>query len=157
MSVSFANQLTPNNQPTNQRAVIDNNFVQAIGLPPGTTVANTNSINLQQAVPFPVTEIVNVQIIIGASTGTKNNGNINAVLQATTANTDGTANSAAWANSSFVANPLVIATDNNNTGFAQVQSNIKLSPNELQFIRAQFTGYEASSIPSGKGTIQLLF
>lgn len=157
MSVSFANQLTPNNYPTNARAVIDNNFVQSVTLPTGTNVANTNAINLQQATPYPVTEIINVQLIIGASTGTTNNGTINCVLQHTTANSDGTANSAAWANSTVFANPILVATDNNNTGFAQATANIKLPPGELQFIRAQFTGNDAGGVPTGSGTIQLLF
>lgn len=150
MSVSFSNQLTPNNYPTNQRAVIDNNFVQSVTLPTGTNIANTGTIDLQQATAYSTTEIVNIQIIIGASTGTKNNGTINAVLQVCTDN-------ATWANSTIFANPLAVATDNNNTGFAQVQANIKLDPGCPRYIRAQATGNEAGGIPTGSLTIQCLF
>lgn len=157
MSVSFSNQLTPNNYPTNQRAVIDNNFVQVVALGANNTAANTNAINLQQATPYAATEIINVQVIIGASTGTTNSKNVNAVIQHTTANTDGTANSAAWANSNIFANPLAMATDNAGTGFAVVTANVKLPPGEIQFIRAQFLGEAGGGTPTGNGTIQLLF
>ena len=155
MSVSFANQLTPNNFPTNARAVVDNNFVQVVALPNQGNTINTNAIDLLQATPYSVTEIVNVQLIVGAATGTANNGNMNAVLQQTSANTDGTANSAAWANITYLANPLITVADSG--GLALTTANIKLAPGNLRFIRAQFKGDATVGNPTGNGTLQLLF
>lgn len=157
MSVSFANQLTPNNAPTNTRAVIDANLVQTVALPAASAVANTNAIDLQESVPYPTTETINVQIIVGASTNTANSKNVTAVLQHTTANTDGTANSAAWANSAVLATPLVRATDNAGGGFAATSTTFKLPPGEYRFIRAQFATEANGGTPNGTGTIQLLF
>jgi hypothetical protein len=152
MSVSFSGQ-QPNTFPVNVRAIIDNNFVNNVALPTATTaavVANTNSIDLQVATPYPTTEVINVAIIIGASTGTANNKNVNAVLQVSS-------NNANWANSAIFATPLVQATDNNAQGFAIAQTNIKLDPGSVRYIRAQFTTEANGGTPSGNGTIQLLF
>ena len=156
MSASFSNLLTPNNYPTNVRAIIDNNFVQVVALAANNTPANTNSIDLQQATPFAVTEIITVQLLTSASaSGTANSKNINAVLQSTTANTDGTANSGAWSNSKY--SPVfVMATDNAGV-LAIGTANIKLAPGEKRFIRAQFTGEAAGGTAVANGTLQLLF
>ena len=156
MSVSFSNQLTPNNYPTNQRAIIDNNFVQLVALAANSTVANTNAIDLQQATPFPVTEIITVQFLTSASaSGSTNSKNINAVLQTTTANSDGTANSGAWANSNILGT-FVMTTDN--SGVAPLGSvNFKLPPNNARFIRAQFAGESGGGTFAANGTIQILF
>lgn len=150
MSVSFSNQLTPNNQPTNTRAIIDNNFTQLIALAANATAANTNVIDLQQAVPYPTTELVNVQIIIGASaSGTTNSKNVNAVLQVSSDNSN-------WANSTIFANPITTAVDNSGV-MASNTINIKLAPGEVRYIRAQFKGEAGGGTPVANGTIQLLF
>ncbi len=150
MSVSFSNQLTPNNYPTNVRAVIDNNFVQVVALAANAVAANTGAIDLQQATPYPTTEIVNVQILIGASAaGTTNSKNVNAVLQVSSDNSN-------WANSTIFANPLVVTVDNGGV-MAAASANIKLAPGEVRYIRAQFKGEAAGGTPASNGTIQLLF
>ena len=149
MSVSFSNQLTPNNYPTNARAVIDINFVQTVALAANSTVANTNVIDLQQATPYPVTEIVNVQILTSASaSGTTNSKNVYAVLQVSSDNSN-------WANSSIFATQL-LGTDNSGV-MAAGSANIKLPPGNPRYIRAQFAGEAGGGTPVANGTLQLLF
>ena len=149
MSVSFSNQLTPNNYPTNARAVIDNNFVQSVALPAASATANTNSIDLQQGTPFPTTEIINVQILTGASaSGTANSKNVNAVLQTS-------ADNSTWANSNVIA-AAVLATDNSGV-LAAGKYEFKLPPNNARYIRAQFLTEANGGTPSANGTLQLTF
>ena len=156
MSVNFTNLLTPNNYPTNQRAVIDNNFVQVVSMNANAaTATNTNSIDLQQATPYPVTEIVNVQIAIGAATagnGPANSANINAVLQVSSDNVT-------FANSTIFATPLLSTGAAANGLLAASTSNIRLAPGEVRYIRAQFKGEATAATYNGtiNGTIQLLF
>lgn len=157
MAVSFSNQLTPNNQPTNKRAILDTNFIVAVALPNAANVVNTNAIDLQQAVPYPTTEEINVQVIIGASNGA-NSKNINAVIQQTTANTDGTANAAAWTNVAYLANPLMVNADNAGGGHPESNVVVKLAPSNQRFIRAQATGEaNGGNANNGNLTLQLLF
>jgi len=97
--------------------------------------------------------------IIGAvSTNTANSKNCNVILQQTTANTDGTPNSTAWANIPTLA--AVSATDNAGGGWPQTNALYKLPPGTItqQFIRAQYaleaTGGNAST---GVGSLALMF
>lgn len=161
MSVSFSNQLTPNNVPFDSRIVVDGNFIQNVALPAGGAVSNTNAIDLQQAVPYGTTELFNVQIIIGTqgTANTANSKNCNGVLQETTANSDGTPNSSNWHNITELNTVLVLAVDNAAGGWA-ASSNavVKLSPGNQRFIRGQFA-LEANggNAASANGTVQLLF
>lgn len=160
MSVSFANQLTPNNQPYNARSVLDGNFIQNVALPTGAAATNTNAIDLQTATPYSVTELVNVQLIIGAqgTANTANSKNCNAVIQETEANTDGTPNSGNWINITELANPLLLAADNAGGGWAATNIVVKLSPGNKRFIRGQFrTEANGGNASSANGTLQLLF
>ena len=156
MSVTFSNLLTPNNYPTNQRAIIDNNFVQIVALnAANTTATNTNAIDLLQATPYPTTEIVNVQVAIGAvanGLGPLNSKNINAVIQTS-------ADNSTWANSTVYATPLLVASSTANGLIVAVTANIKLFPGEVRYIRAQFAGEAAGGTPNNAllGTLQLLF
>jgi hypothetical protein len=156
MSISFSNLLTPNNLPVNQRAVIDNNFVQVAGLNANAAAAtNTGSIDLQQAVPYPVTEIVNVQVGLSSVSnlmGPANNASINAVLQVSSDNSN-------WANSTVFATPLLSVAAANNSTFPGGTVNIKLDPGSSRYIRAQFAGQATGGTYNGtiNGTIQLLF
>jgi hypothetical protein len=147
MSVSFTNQLTPDNQPTNTRAVIDTLFVQSVALAANSTAANTNVIDLGWA--YPVTEIVNVQILIGKSaSGTTNSKNVNATLQVSSDNSN-------WANSTIFS-AQIMGTDNSGV-MAGGSANIKLYPGCPRYIRAQFTGEAGGGTPVANGTLQLLF
>jgi hypothetical protein len=160
MSVSFANQLTPNNYPTNARNIIDNNFVQVVGMNANAAAAtNTNAIDMQQATPYPVTEIVNIQIGmtgVGNGNGPANSGNINAVLQVS-------ADNITWANSNIFATPLLSVAASNGS-IAATSITIKLDPgiansNTARYIRAQFKGEATGGTYTAgpNGFIQLLF
>ena len=92
MSVSFAG-ITPNNYPTNSRTVRDANWSVNIALPASATSVNTNALDLQVATPYPTTETINARVSVGAA-AVGNNVNVTVVLQNTSANADGTANSA---------------------------------------------------------------
>ena len=160
MSVSFSNQLTPNNLPYNARSVVDNNFVQVVALNANAAAStNTNTIDLLQATPYPVTEIVTVQIgvtAVGNGNGPANSGTINAVLQVSADNSN-------WANSNIFATPLLSIAATNGS-IAATSCNIKLDPgtansNTSRYIRAQFTGVATGGTYTAgpNGFIQLLF
>ena len=156
MSVSFSNLLTPNNYPVNQRAVIDNNFVQVINLNTmaNANTINTNTIDLMQATPYPTTEIINVQVAIGTCAnglGPTNSANINCCLQVSSDNSN-------WANSALYFNPLLSITASNGSITGNT-ANIKLAPGEVRYIRAQFKGEASGGTPNNAltGTLQLLF
>jgi hypothetical protein len=158
MSVNF-NAIIPNNYPFNNRIVIDNAYVSPNVAGPTTTGSvNTNALNLLNATPYPVTETINVTAIVGVqgTANTANSKNVNVILQHTTANTDGTANSGNWVNIATLG-PQVIVTDNAAAGWA-AQGNItyKLPPTCNQFIRAQFTGEANGGNASSANCLVLL-
>lgn len=156
MSVSFSG-ISPNNAPTNARAVLDANYIVNVNLPNAANVANTNALDLRNATPYPTTEEINIQILLAASNGA-NSKNINCALQDASANTDGTPNSGTWANVTGLANPLLVSADN--AGGGRTASNVifKLQPGGKRFIRAQFTGEANGGNASGaNGTLQVLF
>ena len=160
MSVSFANQLTPNNVPFNARAVVDNNFVQVVAMNANAAAAtNTNSIDLQQSTPYAVTEIITVQLgmtAVANGKGPANSANINAVLQVSADNSN-------WANSNIFATPLISVAASYGLIVA-TSCNIKLDPgtpnsNTARYIRAQFKGEATGGTYTAgpNGFIQLLF
>jgi hypothetical protein len=156
MSVSFSNLLTPNNQPTNQRAIVDNNFVVAnVALNvANANVTNTNSIDLQQAVPYPTTEIVNVQIGIGACAnglGPTNSRNIYGTIQVS-------ADNSTFANSNIFSASLLTSAATNGK-ITATTSNVKLAPGEVRYIRAQFCGETDGGTPNNAlvGYMKILF
>ena len=125
----------PNNYPTNTRAVVDANFLITLALPASATTANTNAMNLQVATPYPTTETINVGVNTSASaSGNSVNGTI--VLQHTSANTDGTANAAAWTNIPTLGTSSIVEGASTT---AATTNTYKLPPGCLQFIRAQVT------------------
>lgn len=148
--------LTPNNFPTNQRNVIDANFVVSVALPATATTANTNALDLGDVVsgvPYVTTETINVGILTTAST----NGNSNVLglmLQDTKANTDGTPNSAAWANivTLGVMNVTEGASSTNASSFVA-----KLPPGTRRFIRCQGNNPSSASLADSTLTLELLF
>ena len=149
--------LTPNNFPTNQRAVIDANYVVSVALPAASAKANTNALDLGDqvsGVPYVTTETINVGVLTTASS----NGNSNTAtltIQETTANTDGTPNAAAWQNvptlgSVNVASGASATNATNNT--------FKLPPGTQRFIRAQCNNPTGSvSLADSTLTLELLF
>jgi len=156
MSVTFSNLLTPNAYPKNVRAVIDNNFVQVVALnAANATATNTNSIDLQQATPYPTTEIINVQLSVNSvanGLGPTNSKNINGVIQVSSDNVT-------FANSTLYATPLIVASTDANSKVTGTSANIKLAPGEVRYIRGQFAGEAGGGTPNNAllGTIELLF
>src|SRR5208282_3177942 len=116
---------------------------------------NTNTIDLLQSTPYSATEIVNIQLLVSACAnglGPTNGKNINAVIQVCSDN-------ATWANSTIFATPLLIASSTANGLVTAVTANVKLSPNEVRYIRGQFLGEASGGTPNIAltGTIQILF
>lgn len=159
MSVNFAG-IVPNNYPFNNRILFDANYITpAVALPSQANVANTNALNLLIPTPFPTTETINVLAVIGVqgTANTANSKNCNVTLQHTTANTDGTPNSAAWANIPGVG--TFSAQDNAGGGWASnTNALFKLPPATNQFIRAQYTVEAAGgNASSANGYLALVF
>ncbi len=146
-----------NNAPVNTRAVRDINFIANVAMPNAANTVNTNALDMVQAVPYSTTQYVQAQILT-TSANAANNKNINVVLQQTTANSDNTPNSAAWANVPTLAAPLLTVTDNNGAGVPAGSVTVMLPPNVARFIRAQATGEaNGGSAVNGTLTCQLLF
>ncbi len=146
-----------NNAPVNTRAIRDINYIANVAMPNAANTVNTNALDLIQAVPYPTTEYVIAQVLTAGGNG-GNNKNVNVVIQDTNANSDGTANSAAWANISLVAAPLLTTVDNNGGGYNNAAANILLPPGTRRFIRAQATGEaNGGNAANGTLTLQLLF
>ncbi len=149
--------LTPNNFPTNQRNVIDANYVVSVALPAASAKANTNALDLGDivsGVPYVTTETINIGVLTSAS----NNGNSNTAtitLQQTTANTDGTPNSAAWANIGLLGQLNVTSGASSTAASSAV---FKLPPNTQRFIRASANNPTGSvSLADANLTLELLF
>jgi hypothetical protein len=152
MSVSFTGP-TPTNYPTNSRTVRDATKVVTIALPASATSVNTNAIDLEVATPYPTTEIINARVGVSAAAA-GNNVNVTAVLQHTSANTDGTANSAAWTNIPTLGTSTVVVTG----AIAAQTFDYKLPPGCLEFIRCQFIGpTNVGNVSTSTGTLELLF
>lgn len=159
MSVSFVG-LTPNNYPTNDRAVLDYNYIVSVALPNAANTVNTNALDLFSAAgqkvpatyPYPTTETVNVKILTTASTAA-NSKNINIVLQHTGALSNGAVDTGNYANVATLGAPIKIVTGNS-TAHAATTTNVKLPPGTLQFLRAQATG-EANGGDASDGTMTL--
>ena len=140
--------------PFNDRILQDANFIQTLALPATATTANTNNINLQVALPFPTTEHINVLVSTTASVnGNSVNGTV--VLQHTSVNSDGTANSAAWVNIPTLGTTAIVEGASTT---AAVTATYKLPPGCLQFIRAQVTlPANTGNLADANLTLALLF
>jgi hypothetical protein len=139
--------LVPNNLPTNQRAIIDNNYVVTVSLPAAGALANTNALDLGDIVS-------GVGVLSTASV----NGNSNTAtlgLQHTSANSDGTPNSAAWTSIPTLAT-VNVASGASSTN--ATNNTYKLPPGTKRFIRAQANNPAGSvSLADSNLTLELLF
>ena len=145
-------------QPFDNRILLDGNYIANIGLPVAANVVNTNALNFYVAQPFPTTETINVQLIIGASTGSNNSKNLNIGLQTTEANTDGTPNGSNWIAMPTLLNVLATSVDNGASANPGTNVIVKLPPGQCkQFIRGQVSGEANGGTPVGNATIQVLF
>lgn len=160
-NISGLTGLTPNNFPTNTRQLLDANTIVTVALPAAGAKANTNAIDLGDpvsGVPYVTTETINVGVLTTAS----NNGNSNTAtitLQDTKANTDGTPNSAAWANIAQCGSVNVTsgASSTNATAYSGATA-FKLPPATRRFIRASINNPAGSvSLADATMTLQLEF
>lgn len=144
MSVSFANQLTPTNQPFNDRILQDASMTTSIALASSAGYANTAALDLKVATPFPTTETINVYVVWAASA---NAGNGYYVIQDSATNS-----SAAFTNIATLAPQLVtVATTANVATF-------KLPPNTKRYVRVQSkTGANSEDLSDATISATLLF
>ena len=156
MSVNFSG-LTPNNLPTNSRAVLDANYIVSVAMPAAAAKANTNALDLGDVIsgiPYATTETINVGVLTTASA----NGNSNTAtitIQDASANTDGTPNTATWANVLLMGQVNVTSGASST---AAVSGTFKLPPTVKRFIRAQINNPTGSvSLADATLTLQLLF
>ena len=153
MSVNFSG-IVPTNAPVNTRLLQDANYIVTLALPATATTANTGNINLLNVVPYPVTEVINVLVTTGASTS-GNSVNSTIVLQNASANSDGTANTASWANITTLGNVLIVQGA---SATVATTNTFKLPPGCLQFIRAQVTNpANTGNLADANVTVALVF
>lgn len=159
MSVNFSG-ITPNNQPYNDRLVLDQNYIVNVALPNAANTVNTNALDLFAAagaplpntLPFSTTETINVIILTTQSTGA-NTKNINIVLQHTGQLSNGAVDSANYANIPTLGAPIKIVAGNA-ANYPASTTKTKFPPGTLQFVRAQATG-EANGGNASDGTLTL--
>jgi hypothetical protein len=145
------------NIPFNSRILLDGNYIASVGLPNAANVVNTNALNFYVANPFPTTETINVQLIIGASTGSNNSKNLNIGLQ-TTEDNNGSPNTSNWLAMPTLLNVLATSADNGSSSNPGTNVIVKLPPGQCkQYIRAQVSGEANGGTPAGNATIQVLF
>lgn len=140
-----------NGTPTNARALLDYNFIASIALPIAGNTANTSGLDLVQAVPYPTTDRIDVQVVTAGGNGA-NNKNINFVLQESADNGN-------WTNMVYKKAPLFQTVDNNGGGFNNATVVVKLDPGCLRYIRAQAVGEAngGNAANGGSVTLSLLF
>lgn len=134
--------------PVTERRVIDAALTKSVALPTGAATANTNSIDLGKALPFPIQESFHVKISTSTAAGA-NNKNITVKLQDSA---DGTT----FANIASLG--ALTVTDNNGAGFPAGSLTVSLPPATRRYLRAQATS-EANGGASNNGslTVDLLF
>lgn len=135
MSVSFANLLTPTNQPFNKRILEDASKTVTVAMCNGAARANTSHIDLNVATPYPTTETINVYVYTGSSAKSNTGNNVAVVLQDATANaeSDTTPNGATWTNVTNLGAQTFVG---NATATVAQYWTFKLPPSCRRFIRA---------------------
>lgn len=132
--------------PVSERRLQDASINKSVALPTGATTANTNSVDLGQATPFPITESFHVKLSTTTATGA-NNKNITVKLQDSADNTT-------FANIAVVG--ALTVTDNNGAGFPAGTITVQLPPSTRRYVRAQATS-EANGGNSADGTLSVSF
>jgi hypothetical protein len=154
MSVSFTG-LTPNNLPTNQRAILDANYKVTTALPASASATvNGTSMDLGDAVsgiPYATTETINLQVLAPALSTT--------ILPDTRTMTYTIQDSAD--NSSFAAIGTLAAqvqTGASSAGAAAATYTFKLPPNTRRYIRLSIaSGASTTDASATSATTQLVF
>lgn len=146
MSVSFSS-FTPNNYPTNVRNLVDTNFTVSVALPATATTANTNALDLQQATPYPTTEIIDVYVATTAS-ASGNSVNSTVVIQ-------DSADNVTFTNVAVLGVSKIVQGSGSTAATANYY---KLARGGQRYIRAQFANpANTANISDATGSLTLLF
>lgn len=150
MAISYStNGLTAQN-PQNQRLLLDQNYIVTALLPNAANTVSTSGIDLLQAVPYPTTDRIDVNIISTPGAGT-NNKNINYFLQESSDNVN-------WTNCTYLAAPLFQVLDNGNTNTNAANIFVKLQPGAKRYLRLGAMGEaNGGAGTNGLTTLQLVF
>lgn len=132
--------------PVSERRLEDASLNKTVALPTGVATANTNSVDLGQATPFPITESFHVKLSTTVATGA-NNKNITVKVQDSADNTT-------FANIAAIG--ALTVTDANGGGFPVGTLTVQLPPSTRRYVRAQATS-EANGGDSTDGTLSVDF
>lgn len=149
--MSYSNTTTPPlSQPTNQRALLDVNYIVTTTYPNAANQVNSSGLDLVQAVPYPTTDRIDVNITGTAGVGA-NNKNVNFWLQESADNGN-------WTNMAYMNTSLLQTVDNGNTNTNTGNVTVHLQPGCLRYIRLATKGEaNGGAGTNGVATLQLLF
>jgi hypothetical protein len=149
--MSFSNTTTvPYANPVNARALLDQAYIVTASLPVAANTVYTSGLDLLQATPYPVTDRVDVNLVLTGGAGA-NNKNINVFLQ-------DSADNGNWTNTAYLKAPLFQVLDNANTNTNAANVIVKLQPGGQRYIRMGMTGEaNGGAGTNGGATLQLLF
>jgi hypothetical protein len=154
MSVNFSG-IVPSNLPTNQRAVLDANYIVTQALPASASATvNSTALDLGDVVsgiPYATTETINLQVLAPALSTT--------ILPDTRTMTYVVADSAD--NSTFAAIGTLasqVQTGAGSAGAAAATYTFKLPPNTRRYVRVQISsGASTTNASATTATLQLVF
>lgn len=130
------------------RAIKDAELQETVALGNNNSTTYSNAIDLGAVTPFPVTDVITVQIATTAATGA-NNKNVNIVIQDSNVNTN--------ANFANVAAIGILHIPEVGAAYAATTRNIALPPNIKQFIRVRCNTENAGgNATDGNATIRIL-
>jgi hypothetical protein len=132
--------------PVSERRLADASLNKSVALPSGATTANTTSVDLGKALPFPITESFHAKISTTTATGA-NNKNITIRFQDSADNTT-------FANIAELG--ALTVTDVNGAGYPVGTLTVQLPPDTRRYLRAQATG-EANGGNAANGTLTVSF
>lgn len=134
-AANTSNGVTAQNT-TNERHILDAQYLVTAAGPNNSNVVNSNALDLVQAAPYPVTEKIEAQLVMGGSLNAVNANAINVVIQHSNTNV-----SANFTNIAELANPIMSAVQNTGTNtFSNSTVNVTLPRSTRRFVRAQMTG-----------------
>jgi hypothetical protein len=134
--------------PVSERRLKDASLNKSVDLPTGAATANTNSVDLGQATPFPITESFHVKLSTSVATGA-NNKTITVKVQDSADNTT-------FANIAAIG--ALTVTDNNGAGFPAGSLTVSLPPTTRRYVRGQATSVaDGGDSTDGSLTVEFLF
>ena len=146
--------LVPTNLPTNQRAVLDANYIKTVSLPASAGSVNSSSLDLGDVVsgiPYATTETVNLQVVAPALNVTQlpNSATATYVIQ-------DSADNSTFANISLLGSQ--VQTGAGGAGAAAATYTWKLPPSTRRYIRVSVTtGTSPGDCSATSASIQLAF